>query len=69
MRIHFREASLDVVYVRDEMGRGGSHTLLSVLEFITIPRGEVSIFENCVAKYHLFGLCSHPCLQRAKERA
>ena len=53
MRTHFWEASLDVVCVREEMGGGGSRTLLSVLEFVTIPRGEVSKFENCVAKYPL----------------
>ena len=68
MRTHFWEASLDVVCVREEMGGGGSRTLLSVLEFVTIPRGEVSKFENCVAKYPLLGLCSHPCLQRAKKK-
>ena len=55
--------------VRDEIGRGGSRTLLSVLESIMIPRGEVSKLENRVAEYPLLGLCSHPCLQCAEERA
>ena len=50
--------SLDVVCVREEMGGGGSRTLLSVLEFVTIPRGEVSKFENCVAKYPIRTLLS-----------
>lgn len=68
MRTHFGEASLDVVSVREEMGGGGSRKLLSVLEFVTTPRGEVLTFENCVAKYHLLGLCPHPCLQRAKKK-
>ena len=36
--------------VRDEIGRGGSRTLLSVLESIMIPREEVSKLENRVAR-------------------